>query len=83
MRMVKLKHPDVEGTFDAPESAVKHYKRSGWTEANGEATEKSHPANTASTDSADVRPVVGNEAPAPLGGKNNVSGRRPTTEGNA
>lgn len=27
---VELKHPQVEGTYRAPASAVKHYKKRGW-----------------------------------------------------
>lgn len=31
---VELKHPKVEGTYNAPASALEHYKSNGWSEVS-------------------------------------------------
>lgn len=83
MRMVKMRHPDLEAVIDVPESAVRFHERARWVRVDAESTVKAHPANTPATDPAVVREPVGAEAPAEPAGKSTYGRRPKSEEGNA
>lgn len=62
---VLLRHPDVESTFRARESAVAHYLRSGWERVDG-ADPRPAPSPASIVAAPDVLPVQ--DPPTPLVG---------------
>lgn len=55
MQMVTVVHPDLEGVHEVPESALPHWKRSGWRPAEDEPAE----------DKTEAAPGPGPETPTP------------------